>query len=457
MGLLPDWDIHYLYYQNPFHHMPGATALVVKLSGSDDRSTKFSHFNFAVQGLPFGTTLRNEITTALACTCNLTLFNTSSITPIMKQNNTHSKIRRLLPHFDIIAKYAAWRRQRTGESEVSTEKTVERTSVHYPILLLDLPFDILVVIFPLLSILSQACLALTCKSLYSLCGHVLKDNSLAWPRMSRTYEPLLSQPELLRNQFLFRLENDRWLYCAGCLKLHPRHRFGLPSDSPEKRQCKYHSGIVDLCPCIALTFFDRLRLEESLREGAFDTSLPLSIRTAFEFSISSGKRCLMHQCSITYHADALVYMTVVVSLDVQRLEVQKTCRLHLSRPWRARAGPELRTELFTLSREMEPILLCPHFDLLKFLYGPYDWGVARNNNCACNPCNAYIVGPKGAEDGRYITVRWRQNLGGPTDTMHWYCSSRSKNQTYRRDWYLRHGDIYFDTAQSVPSARLTAS
>ncbi|OJJ59795.1 hypothetical protein ASPSYDRAFT_44190 [Aspergillus sydowii CBS 593.65] len=380
--------------------------------------------------------------------------------PAMKQNNnTHSRIRRLLPHFGVRAKYATWRRQRTGQSGastdslapsgLSTEKIEEQTPVHslseihHPILLLDLPFDILVAIFPLLSLLSQACLALTCKRLYTLCGHILKDNSLAWPRMGRTYEPPLSQPELLRNQFLLRLENDRWLYCSGCLKLHPPRRFGFPSDSPEHRQCRYHSGVVDLCPCLSLTFFDRLRLEESLREGAFDTSLPLTIRRAFEFSVSSGKRCLMHRCSITYHAHALVYMTMMVFLDVQRLEVQKTYRLHLSRPWRARVGVGPRSDLIFLSKGMEPILLCPHFDLINFLYNPR-YRALEPNNCACSSCNAYIAGPESKNGGRYIIFHWRQNLGGPTDTAHWSSSSRSKYGTYRRSWYLEHGDIYFD-------------
>lgn len=367
-----------------------------------------------------------------------------------QHNNTHSRIRRLLPHFGVRAKYAAWRRQRTGGSGVSPEKPMERTLVHlrpkahHPTLLLDLPFDILIMIFPLLSLLSQACVALTCKSLYSLCGHVLKDNSLAWPRSGRTYEAPLSQPELLRNQFLLRLENERWLYCSGCLKLHPPCRFGLRSDPPEQRKCNYHSGVVDLCPCLSLTFFDRIRLEESLREGAFDTSLPLTIRRAFEFSVSSGKRCLMHHCSITYHAHALVYITMMVSLDVQRLEVQKTYRLHLSRPWRARVQAGLRNEMLSLRDEMEPILLCPHFDLIDFLYNPCN-RVLGPNNCACMCCNAYIAGPERTDDGRYIIVRWRQNLGGPTDTEIWYASSRTKYQTYRRTWYLRHGDIYFDT------------
>lgn len=366
----------------------------------------------------------------------------------MEQNDhARNRTRIRLFYLGLKAKHAAWRRRGTW---VFTKTMVKWIWVHshpkhyHQLSLLDLPLDILLLIFPLLSLLSQACLALTCKPFYCLCGHVLKDNSLAWPRSGRTYEPPLSQPELLRNQFLLRLENESWLYCSGCLKLHPPRRFGLRSDPPERRKCNYHSGVVDLCPCLSLTFFDRIRLEESLREGAFDTSLPLTIRRAFEFSVSSGKRCLMHHCSITYHAHALVDMTMMISLDVQRLEVQKTYRLHLSQPWRARVTPELRSEMRSLRDEMEPILLCPHFDLIDFLYDPYNRGLGPKN-CACSSCNAYIAGPESTNNGRYVIVRWRQNLGGPTDTSLWYASSRSEYQTYRLSWYLRHGDIYFDT------------
>ncbi|KKK26766.1 hypothetical protein ARAM_000363 [Aspergillus rambellii] len=196
----------------------------------------------------------------------------------------------------------------------------------------DVPLEILQLIFPLIPFLSQVCLALTCKPLYRLLGHVLKDDRLAWPRAlaMKTYEVPLNQPDHLRNQLLLLLEDDRWLYCSWCLKLHPHAlflRLDCGKDSPPSlhRTCIHSAGVVDLCPCLSLTFFDRIRLEEWLQTGLADTiTRSPRVHQAFQLSVLDGQRYLLHQCSITDHKYAFVRIFMKIILDEDGLLVVRT-------------------------------------------------------------------------------------------------------------------------------------
>jgi hypothetical protein len=122
-------------------------------------------------------------------------------------------------------------------------------------ILLQTPIDTLLLILDLLPLPSQACLALSCKALYQLFSSVLKDERLAWPRLlaARTYTLPGQDLDDPRTQLLVQLEDGNWLYCRGCLKIHPQTQF--PRDSaaiePPKRSCKYKAAVVDVCPCLA--------------------------------------------------------------------------------------------------------------------------------------------------------------------------------------------------------------
>ncbi|KAL4910620.1 hypothetical protein BDW74DRAFT_887 [Aspergillus multicolor] len=94
-------------------------------------------------------------------------------------------------------------------------------------LLLELPLEILLLIIPHLPLVSQACLALTCKPLYRLLRSAHGNEQLAWPRYLAYPLPSCKQFGMgsLRNELLLKLEDARWLYCRGRLKLHPKECF----------------------------------------------------------------------------------------------------------------------------------------------------------------------------------------------------------------------------------------
>ncbi|PYH97249.1 hypothetical protein BO71DRAFT_468616, partial [Aspergillus ellipticus CBS 707.79] len=249
----------------------------------------------------------------------------------------------------------------------------------------DITIDILLIIFELLPLPSQACLALSCKTLHAHFGFILKDAKLTWPRLlaTKSYEVPLAQPNIPRNQLLLLLEDDRWLYCSGCLKLHPHNLFSSYSRSspPQERRCMYQSGVIDLCPCLALTFFDRMRLEQWLRTGFIDALSP-STRHAFQLTVIKHRICLLHRCSMTEHAEAFIDLTIMMTLEENScLKVQTRYHLHMSIPQRIQ-GSRLRLHLWPLS--MESIFLCPHFTIMEFLFNPHGWSENRCKQCDTN-------------------------------------------------------------------------
>lgn len=111
-----------------------------------------------------------------------------------------------------------------------------------------------------------------------------------------------------RMTLLIQLENWRWLCCGQCQKLHPRKEFsglreeyllGLEPSSPWDRKCSTWAGILDLCPCIAMTLRDRKHIVEHL-SGTRDRHKPIMnfMRTGLlrDSLNDKGERCLSHTC-----------------------------------------------------------------------------------------------------------------------------------------------------------------
>ncbi|KAL1958648.1 hypothetical protein VTO42DRAFT_3991 [Malbranchea cinnamomea] len=140
----------------------------------------------------------------------------------------------------------------------------------------NLPPELLMEIVDYLSPVSQACLALTCRTFYHLLQHALRCHHLRHlPDVARTRRLSVRQ-ECLNSQrweFIRRLETDHWLACSSCLKLHPFTEF-RPNQilfrNHRDRVCHlgYYSGFVDLCPCVKLTFRDKRRISEELKRSA---------------------------------------------------------------------------------------------------------------------------------------------------------------------------------------------
>ncbi|KAL5047833.1 hypothetical protein BDW71DRAFT_196578 [Aspergillus fruticulosus] len=167
--------------------------------------------------------------------------------------------------------------------------------------LLELPTELLLEIISHLSVLPEACLALTCKRLFSISATILDSKPL---RFSRDFAPLFHHYRnghsfaTTRWQLIKILEDARWRACSRCLKLHLRSAFPRRQlrRSAEARTCILGdlAGVVDLCPCKKLTFRDKLELVETLKIR--QKSVPL-----LTSQYGGGEdRFSWHSCSVEY-------------------------------------------------------------------------------------------------------------------------------------------------------------
>jgi hypothetical protein len=200
--------------------------------------------------------------------------------------------------------------------------------------ILGIPNELLLLIFHNLEIVDQACLALSCWTLYHKIGpRVLGHPNLSllcicFPAYSHhrfsPHQCSSPRPELLR-----RLEKDHyrnWLYCSACYILHPPSVFidGINS-SYHGRRCTW-SNVVELCPCIQLTFQQKVRLTKYLKALSQNTDLensPIIHGCLRVFKVDVGNieggpeniRYLSHECSILDHPAGIIKIKMNAYLD----------------------------------------------------------------------------------------------------------------------------------------------
>ncbi|KAE8148488.1 hypothetical protein BDV25DRAFT_131171 [Aspergillus avenaceus] len=267
--------------------------------------------------------------------------------------------------------------------------------------------DILWLIFQLLPLLSQACLALSCKTLYYLFSFVLTDEKLCWQKAwaCKTMEVPRDQLHIPWNWLLLK-----------CLKLHPPSAFSsfqrlMPSHS---RRCNLVPGkVIDLCHCLTVTWLDRLHLEEWLLDGR-DEKVPQSLRNLFQLRDIGEQQYLEHRCSITDHARAFINLVMRVTFSASgRMMIQTKYHIHMGTVAETihLRYPE-RSHLDDHGAlNMEPVYLCPHFNILNFSCYPVTWTAN-----ICHECKAYALN----------AWRLRHKLSQNRDHMVIYLSSQSE-------------------------------
>ncbi|KAL3468721.1 hypothetical protein BJX99DRAFT_265885 [Aspergillus californicus] len=328
-------------------------------------------------------------------------------------------------------------------------------------LLLELPLDILVIIVPLLPLVSQACLALTCKPLYRLFCSAHDDEQLAWPRFLATPFPHKylsgSQVHLPRIDLLLKLEDARWLYCSGCLKLHPINHFNVfeINHLPIDRYCENRVGVVDLCACVALTYTNGVLLADWIQTGVPSSRLHKRIRQEFQFRVIKDRPVLIHNCSVTSQPDAFVTLKMMVALDSDNcLIVTTRYNVYWSTPHNYFAKTAGR-EPYRTPNDTEAVFLCPHIHALAWLYGPYAPYRQHKNKCA-NPCDTKFRLLGRTVDGFHAIIWCERNLGiiqndpfkilefdlypfggnvVKSNLRRWYYTSRSPGNPTEKHWY----------------------
>ncbi|KAL2853958.1 hypothetical protein BJX68DRAFT_264711 [Aspergillus pseudodeflectus] len=350
-------------------------------------------------------------------------------------------------------RYVAHRRKNVSitlaKRYIARRLSARRYKKHPWLLLVEFPLDIIHLVFGLLPLASQACLALTCKPLYALFGHVLADESLAWPRQPRTVWDLMicGDPDFPRNQLVLLLEDGYWVYCSRCLKLHPRSRFTSSKRAAEgdDRWCKYMARVLDLCPCVALTFYDKVRLVECLRKGTMNPDLPPSIRHAFRLSTYQRQRCLLHECAMYDYESMFVNLKTRIILQGRHSIVLKsTYHLYFNLPPRYP-----RTNQFHCSDEesavhqMEPLPICPDLNVLDNLFG------TTTPEDGCLLCGTEIVQMGMTVDGSFAVVECSRNIGGKDSWIKFSLGGRRYPNVDFRNGYLRHSGCILEVRHDL--------
>ncbi|RAH80240.1 hypothetical protein BO86DRAFT_449185 [Aspergillus japonicus CBS 114.51] len=260
--------------------------------------------------------------------------------------------------------------------------------------LLELPTELLLAIISHLSVIPEACLALTCKRLYAISGAILGAKAL---HFNRDFAPLFHHYRNGHNfvtprwQFINLLEDGRWRACSKCLKLHLRSSFP-PRELRRKsddRACNLgnSAGIVDLCPCKKLTFQDKTDLVQLLktRQRSVD-----ALTLQFGSGIQQQRFC-WHSCKENYGSTQLE-IAIYPELDQDNL-----LRIHTEYHMTTGTGQLGREEHIT------PRFGCAHRSVDLWLSSVCQSTICRlyDSHCAsckrisiCNTCNASLRCPR---------------------------------------------------------------
>ena len=222
---------------------------------------------------------------------------------------------------------------------------------------LSMPVEIHERIFSFLPLVGQACFALSCRPLYQTFGSVLQNDELRFPRLlwTKVEDRCQNQAYLPRNKLLVRLETKYWRFCGSCLKLHPRTDFMCwrsDTRTPLERQCIYGAGIVDICPCVAITVCEHLRLVEHLMGAAGSKRSILVDRGIFTPEVSeNGERRLVHECPVWSNDEYFIFTKLALSPGSNQLL--------------ARTNYEIPST--TQPRDVNHVAICPHRTLGDYL------------------------------------------------------------------------------------------
>lgn len=337
--------------------------------------------------------------------------------------------------------------------------------------LLALPPELILLISAKLPYLSRAYFALTSKALFSITSDPMLFEGLKLPpestlhlTLERTSQPQLYQP--MRWEFLRVLESylngSRYL-CSECFTLHRRkvftnHDYYQLGDS-DLKSCRHedirlgnvwndtyaHSGIVDICPCIKMTFAKKRRIEAWLREKAQDTG-------------SDGhpaRNFWSHECRHTY-GEIKVEMQVALFLydGTELAQFGPNCisgdpTTLNSQPMRGQLGAVFKyRHIFpTASEQRSPRLLCPHRlldtaikDLVRCRARH---GISQTSNVLCRnieycyPCRTKILDLCNVEDSTAGTTCCSYRVERCFDDAFWpyqtvFPSERQKLPLQRR-------------------------
>lgn len=180
-----------------------------------------------------------------------------------------------------------------------------------------LPQEIVNMIFALLSVPDQVCFSLCCKRLLAYLHSYLEAQETRLPQLlPRERRPVLcpNAKKRPRRQLLLQLQNNRWKYCSECWSLHPQFTWRDLRSICRRRQKPSHKpsgGEIDICPCLTITFRDKMHLIETCRNAREPTR---QNRSNVRDNPSFGKlhESLWHNCTFADHPFAKANVTTTL-------------------------------------------------------------------------------------------------------------------------------------------------
>ncbi|OJJ67645.1 hypothetical protein ASPBRDRAFT_135403 [Aspergillus brasiliensis CBS 101740] len=147
-----------------------------------------------------------------------------------------------------------------------------------------MPPELVVMVLECLSTIDQICFGLSCKNIFACLEEYLKAQETKLHQLYPPEERVMLCPNAKgrpRIQLLIRLQNERWKYCHDCWTLHPHTLWQTLHDIWRPRKsccfdcyilqgtfnCIPDAGKVDICPCISITFRDKLHLIRLCRDA----------------------------------------------------------------------------------------------------------------------------------------------------------------------------------------------
>lgn len=235
-----------------------------------------------------------------------------------------------------------------------------------------IPPEIVGMIFAFLSMPDQICFSLSCKYILA-CLQGIRLSHLLPPEKRPVLSPHAKNRSIV--QLLHQLEDDRWRYCSECWTLHPRHTPLLVQTIRRLRershclncllardQFCYHVpyiGEVDICPCLTITFRDKLHLMESCkraREAAHEGREYYYNNVLYHPSYGKLEKRLWHDCTFTKHPFVKVQVQTTLWIE------ESTIRLYVKNIYKFKISQDLRISPSSIRR-----LPCPHKDVASWL------------------------------------------------------------------------------------------
>lgn len=316
----------------------------------------------------------------------------------------------------VIHAFRRWKRKRKSAAEKNEKPDP-------PCFISRLPVEILTEIANILPSRSKLCLTLSCKSFMKTLdasGQLLRSPEFQHPQEQVTPLHYWNRKHIFTSErwkLLKQLEDDKWYCCAGCQKLHPASDFREDTYrwGAEERTCKFgpQVGIVHLCPCIKMTFRDKLKLRSVLKQ--------------FRWPKISGSMLAhpqhWHECCYKYSSE---YGSVTVKLKVTPT-IETSGNLIIISNYSI-SGPSLCQTLLSVRR-----LCCQHRSIFYYIIDLYNLQGAGNQQyrriMTCKWCSTvFQIAELGEELCTFTTIR---SLGAGT--------------CYADETWYKQTDVAFET------------